>query len=96
MRMLRFLLVVVMLALPWSVTLRAAAVAAAPAVAMAADPPAGDAPAIDVHINEGDKHVVWYADPMILAVGGIGLLLLIVVIALAAGGNRTTIIRESK
>jgi len=96
MRTLRFLLVALMLVLPWTVTLRAAALAAAPAVAMAADPPAGDAPAIDVHINEGGKHVVWYADPMVLAVGGIGLLLLIVVIALAAGGNRTTIIKDSK
>jgi hypothetical protein len=96
MRTLRLILVTAMLILPWTLTLRGAAVVAAPSVAMAEPAPAGDAPAapnVDVHINGGDR-VVWYTNPMLLAVGGIGLLLLIVVVAMAARGNGTTIIRE--
>ena len=94
MRTLRLILVTAMLILPWTLTLHGTAVVAAPSIAMAEPAPAGDAPAVDVHINGGDR-VVWYTNPMLLAVGGIGLLLLIVIVAMAARGNGgTTIIRE--
>jgi len=97
MRMLRLFLVGAMLFTPWTVTLRGAAMADSPAMAMA-DPPAPDAPApnIDVHINEGATRVEWYQDPMILAVAGIGVLLLLILVATAVRGGGTTIIREQK
>jgi hypothetical protein len=69
------------------------------AVALAAPqdapaPPAGG-PDIDVKIDGGtERHFISLDNPVVLAAGGIGLLLLIVLIAMAMRGNGTTIIRE--
>ncbi len=92
MKAIRLLLLVATLGLPWTVTLHPVTVAHTPV--LAADPPvAGDAPApkIDVNIRDGQT---WYANPVLLAVGGIGFLVLVLVIALAARGNGTTVIKE--
>jgi hypothetical protein len=47
-------------------------------------------PKIDAHRQRSGG----YANPVLLAVGGIGVLVLVLVIALAARGNGTTIIKE--
>jgi hypothetical protein len=51
------------------------------------------APSVDIQVNTGEKRVIWYANPVVLAVGVIGLVLLLAVIA-AGRGNSTTIIKE--
>ncbi len=68
---------------------------AAPEDAPAAAPAAPAAPDINVTVDAGgDKRVVWFANPMILAAAGVGLIVVIAIIALASRGNGTTIIRE--
>ena len=92
MKAVRLLVLAATLGLPLTATFHPIAVVNSPV--LAADPPvAGDAPApkIDVHIGNGP---VWYANPVLLAVGGIGFLVLVLVIALAARGGGTTIIKE--
>ena len=66
---------------------------APPAPAPPAQAPA--APNIDVKIDGGgEKHVVWFVNPVVLAAAGIGLIVVIAIIALASRGGGTTIIRE--
>ena len=73
-------------------------ITAVPGVAIAAPenapaPPA--APNIDVKIDGGgEKHVVWFVNPMVLAAAGVGLIVVIAIIAMASRGGGTTIIRE--
>ena len=92
MKAFRLLVLAATLALPWTVTVQPVAVSHT--AVLAADPPvAGDAPApkIDVNIRGGET---WYANPVILAVAGIGFLVLVLVVALAARGGGTTIVKE--
>jgi hypothetical protein len=42
----------------------------------------------------GEKHVVWFVNPMVLAAAGVGLIVVIAIIAMASRGGGPTIIRE--
>jgi hypothetical protein len=59
-------------------------------VAAEQQPPAGEFQ-IDVDINEGGG--AWYANPLWIAIGVIGLVVLVLVISMAARGG-TTIVKE--
>lgn len=72
--------------------------AAVPAVAMAdsayalaADAPTGQ---LDVNVDVDEGGGAWWADPIWIAVGVIGLVLLIVIIAMATRGGGTTVIKD--
>jgi hypothetical protein len=73
-------------------------ITAAPSVGVAQDDAPKAAPAapdIDVKIDGGgERHVVWFTNPMVLAAAGIGLIVVIAIIAMASRGGGTTIIRE--
>jgi hypothetical protein len=95
----RLFLTAVFVALPWIYVSEPTGILPAPAVAVAADeapsaPDAPKAPAIDVNVNRTEKHVVWFANPAVLAIGAGGLVLLVILIAMASRGGGTTIIRE--
>jgi hypothetical protein len=95
----RLILTAIFVALPWAFTSKPTTMHVAPATAVAADPApnapdAPKAPAIDVNVNRTEKHVVWFADPMMLAVIGGGVLLLVLFVAMASRGGGTTIIKE--
>ena len=100
MKMMQWLLFAVVLSVPW--TFASSDISSSPGtlvvpavVAAQENNPAPAAPKIDVHIDGGDRRVVWYTTPMFLAVAGVGALLLVVLIAMAArGGGGTTIVRE--
>ena len=102
MRMLQLFLAVSMLALFSGATIQSSGAIAAPAPVFAADPPAQGAaapkvPDVDVHINSGggERHAVWYINPVVLSVGAVVLILIIALIAMAGrGSGGTTIIRE--
>lgn len=99
MKMLQWVLFALVLAVPWTISAPQRASLAGPVLIPAAlvaqeNNPAPAAPKIDVHIDSGDRRVVWYATPTFLAVAGVGVLLFIVLIAMAARGGGTTIVRE--
>jgi hypothetical protein len=94
----RLLLTAVFVALPWMYVAEPTGVLPAPNVALAADPAPNapdtpKAPAIDVNVNRTEKHVVWFADPVVLGIAG-GLVLLVLLFAMASRGGGTTIIKE--
>ena len=90
------------LALLWTGAAVPAFVLSAPDTAVAQQQPQQDAPAaapaapdIDVKIDGGgEKHVVWFANPMVLAAAGIGLIVVIAIIAMASRGGGTTIVER--
>ena len=100
MRALRLVLAAgALLALPWTVTLDSGAPSAAPVVALAAPEgaPAGDAPAVpdlNVKIEQGEKHVVWFANPVLIAAGLAAAVVIIALIAMASRGGGTTIVER--
>ncbi|HSL20212.1 MAG TPA: hypothetical protein VK886_01660 [Vicinamibacterales bacterium] len=61
-------------------------------VAGAQQQPSGRAQ-VDINVNRGGGGA-WWASPVWIAIGIIGLVLLIVVIAMAARGGGTTVIKE--
>jgi hypothetical protein len=50
--------------------------------------------AIDVNIAVTDRGGAWYADPVWIAIGIIGVVLLVVIVAMAARGGGTTVVRD--
>ena len=103
MRTLRWLLVAAVLSLPCTFVVQPSGVTPSAVVAFGApgDPPAAPeaapaapgAPDIDVHID-GDRRVVWYASPLVLAIGAAAVALVVIIVALAGRGGGTTVIRE--
>jgi hypothetical protein len=61
-----------------------------PAPAPAPDP----APDLNVDLDIDRGGTVWYADPLWLALGGLGLLIVILLIVFAVRGNSTTIVKD--
>ncbi|MGD9764058.1 MAG: hypothetical protein AB7V27_10120 [Candidatus Binatia bacterium] len=105
MKTVRLLLVVSALTLPWMGTVQSpqwlntsnTALAAPPEGAPAQNPPAQGGPDINVKIDRdgGGDRVVWFANPLVLVAGAVGVVLVIALIAMASRGNGgTTIVRE--
>jgi hypothetical protein len=67
-----------------------------PPAAAPAEPAAPAAPP-DINVtvdNGGEKRIMFFANPWVLAAAGIGLLIAIALIAMSTRGGGTTIIRE--
>ncbi len=100
MNMHRLFLAAVFVALSWVYTAEPTGILGAPAVAIAADevapnvPDAPKVPAVDVNVNRTERHVISFANPMVLAIAAGGLVLLVALIALASRGGGTTIVEK--
>jgi len=101
MNMRRLFLMAAFVALPWMYTAEPTGMLGAPAVAVAADeaaapnaPDAPKVPAVDVNVNRTERHVISFANPMVLAIAAGGLVLLVALIALASRGGGTTIVEK--
>ena len=55
------------------------------------DQPAGKL-SVDINVNKGGGGK-WYANPLWVAVGGLGLLVLVLLIVMAARGGGTTVVK---
>jgi hypothetical protein len=53
---------------------------------------AQQAPSINIEVNKGGGRV-WYANPMWIAIGVLGLLVVVVLIVMAAKGGGTTVVK---
>jgi len=93
MKIVRTILVASLLAFPAMLVDAQAGSLVAPAPAVAAEPNPGPNPDIDVHIGGGTEKHVWFVDPVVLAVAGVGVIMLLFVIAMVGRGG-TTIIKE--
>lgn len=58
-------------------------------VALAQQPPSGEF-TVDVNLNEGGA---WYADPVWIGIGVVGLIVLVLIVAMVSRGG-TTVIKE--
>ena len=59
--------------------------------AQGSQPPAPQAPQINVEVNRGGR--AWYANPVWIAIGGAALLIIVLLIVMAGRGGGTTIVR---
>jgi hypothetical protein len=78
--------------IPVGIAVAAPEDAPAPPAAAPAQPAAPD-----IHVtvdNPGEKRILVFANPWVLAIAGVGLLFAIVLIAMATRGGGTTIVRE--
>jgi len=104
MRIVHVFLLALGLTLFWGYSTQSSGTLSVAAPVFAADPPQNapvapgepKAPEIDVHINGGGTHEVWYFSPLALVVGGAVLILVLGLFAIAARGSGTTIIREQR
>ena len=49
---------------------------------------------VDINVNKGSGGGDWWASPVWIAIGAIGLVLLVVIVAMIARGGGTTIVKE--
>src|SRR5262245_16943876 len=100
MSMRRLFLAAVFAALPWMPMSEPTGTLPLPAVAVAADEVAPAVPNlpnpnIDVDVNRTERHVISFANPVVLLIGVGALVVIIALIAMASrGGGGTTIIKE--
>ena len=88
--------VLAVLAVPWAMPLETADPPSATAIAQEQQPPAKE-PAPEVHVNVDDggekRYVVWLSNPVLLAIGGVAIVVLVMLVAMASRGG-TTVIKE--
>ena len=93
----RFFLAAVCAALPFVLASEPTGMVGAP-VAFAQEAPktpdAPKAPDVDIDVNRTERHVISFADPMVLAMIAGGAVLLVLLVAMASRGGGTTIVRE--